>query len=205
MSSNSQFSDAAVNAEANALGPLANSGVLKIYAGSQPANANTAIGAQTVLATHTLNATAFGSAVAGLITAGVIAAVAIAATGVANFFRVFKADGTTVLFDGTISNQTVTLSAPAALSAVSLAVTALSLPLYAGQDLWFTDGGVLKKASVTVNAASGAVAVTVSALAAAIASGATAVGNLVVGSPNYQQNAQSAISAMTVQVSEQGQ
>lgn len=205
MSSNSQFSDAAANAQANALAALANSGILKIFSGTQPANANTAIGAQPVLATHTLNVTAFAAAVAGLITANAIAAVSIAASGVANFFRVFRSDGVSVLFDGTISNQTVTLSAPAALAAVSLAVSALTLPLYAGQDLWFNDGGVLKKASVTANAVSGAVTVTVSALAAAIASGATAAGNLVVTSPNYQQNAQSAISAMTVQVSEQGQ
>jgi hypothetical protein len=204
MSGKSSYADAVANAAANAIAGLYNAGKLVIYAGTAPANANTALSGQTVLATHTLNVTAFGAAVAGLITANAIAAVTIAASGVANFFRIFASDGASDCIQGNISNQTVTLTALVALSATSITVSALTLPLYAGQDLWFNDGGVLKIVSVTVAAAAGATSVTCSAVPVAIANGAAASACCVVNSPNYQVNAQSNISALSVQVSESG-
>ncbi len=60
MAANPKYSDVAVNAEANALGALLNSGYLEIYAGAQPTNADTAIAGQANLATLTFAATAFG-------------------------------------------------------------------------------------------------------------------------------------------------
>ena len=51
MALNTQMSDAAANAACAAVIALANSGSIRIYTGTQPANANTAIGAQTLLAT----------------------------------------------------------------------------------------------------------------------------------------------------------
>lgn len=204
MSGKSSYADAVANAAANAIAALYNGGKLVFYAGTAPAKANTALSGQTVLATHTLNATGFGAAVAGLITANAIAAVTIAASGVANFFRIFAADGSSDCIQGNVANQTVTLTALVALNAVSITVAALTLPLYAGQDLWFNDGGVLKIVSVSANAAAGATSVTCAAVPVAIANSATASGCAVVNSPNYQQNAQSNVTALTVQVSESG-
>ena len=64
MALNPHLADAAANAAANAIAPLANSGKLRIYDGVQPANANAAIGGVNLLAELTMNAAAFGSAAA---------------------------------------------------------------------------------------------------------------------------------------------
>jgi hypothetical protein len=102
MALNTQISDAAANAACNALCALASGGSLKIYSGAQPANGNTAISGQTLLATLALSATAFGNAVAGAATANAITSATAVATGTAAWFRILKADGTTVVLDGTI-------------------------------------------------------------------------------------------------------
>ncbi|MCX6630917.1 MAG: hypothetical protein NTW28_25160, partial [Candidatus Solibacter sp.] len=106
MAYNTQISDAAANAAANAVAALANSGYLKFYTGSQPANANTALSGQTLLATLTFSATAFGNAAAGVATANAIGADTSAdASGTATWFRVLKSDGTSVVFDGTVGTS----------------------------------------------------------------------------------------------------
>ena len=102
MALNLQISDTAANAAVNALAALANSGSLKLYTTPQPANANTAVISQTLLATLTFGATAFGNAVAGVATANSITSGTAVANGTAVWFRVFKTDGTTVVFDGTV-------------------------------------------------------------------------------------------------------
>lgn len=114
MANNPFFSDTAVKAAVDAVTALANSGKLRIYTGSQPTDANTAIGAQTLLAELTLNATAFGASVAsGSAGSKVVTATANAitgdlsadATGTAAWFRVVKSDGTTILFDGSVGTS----------------------------------------------------------------------------------------------------
>lgn len=106
MSLNTQMSDTAVNAEANALGPLLNSGYLRIYDGTQPANANTAITTQNKLAELRFNATAFPSASAGVLTANAITSdTNAAASGTATWFRALKSDGTTVIMDGNVGTS----------------------------------------------------------------------------------------------------
>ena len=110
MALNTQLSNAAVNAEADALAPLLNSGLLRIYDGSQPATANTALGAQVLLAELTFNATAFPAASNGVLTANAITADASAnAAGTAAWFRAVKSDGTTVVMDGTVGTATSNL------------------------------------------------------------------------------------------------
>src|SRR4051794_38762197 len=106
------LSTAAQNAAATAVGNLANSGTLKIYSGTIPASANTAISTQTVLASITLSTTAFGSAGSGQISlAGVpLSDPSADAGGVASFFRVIGSDGTTVVFQGTVGQGTGELS-----------------------------------------------------------------------------------------------
>ncbi len=106
MALNTKMSDTAVNAEANALAALANSGYLRIYDGSQPANANTAVSTQNLLAELRFGATAFGGASAGVLTANAITDDSDAdATGTAAWFRVLKSDGTTVLWDGSVGTS----------------------------------------------------------------------------------------------------
>lgn len=113
MALNPMFSDTAAKAALDALCALANGGKLRIYDGAQPTDANTAVGAQHLLAEFTMNATAFGaSACSGsapsrvaTATANAIANVTATATYTAAWFRLLKSDGTTVLFDGTVGTS----------------------------------------------------------------------------------------------------
>ena len=104
MALNLQISDAAANAAVNALVALANGGSIKIYTARSPPMPTTAITSQTLLATFIL-ATAFGNAVAGVATANAISSAAAVASGTATWFRVFKSDGTSVVFDGTVGTS----------------------------------------------------------------------------------------------------
>lgn len=107
MALNTKLSDAAVNAEANALAVLLNSGYLRIYSGTQPVDGNTAPGGgNALLAELRFGSTAFGSAAAGVITANPITADPdAAASGTAAWFRCFKSDGTTPILDGSIGTS----------------------------------------------------------------------------------------------------
>lgn len=99
MSNIANLSNTSANAEANALAPLMNTGVIKIFDGTQPVNANTALSGNTLLATLTFGNPAFGSAAAGVLTANAITSGTAVATGTATFARVYESDGTTVVMD----------------------------------------------------------------------------------------------------------
>src|SRR5438132_5414640 len=106
MANNLTTSIVSRNAELDALAPLANSGKLRIYDGTQAASPETAIGAQVLLAELTMNATAFGASASGVITAAAITADSDAdATGTAAWYRLLKSDGTTVLWDGSVGTS----------------------------------------------------------------------------------------------------
>lgn len=110
MALNTQLSNAAVNAEADALGALLNNGYLRVYSGSQPATADTAIGAQVLLAELRFSATAFPAASAGVLTANAITADSSAdASGTAAWYRALKSDGTTVVMDGTVGTASANM------------------------------------------------------------------------------------------------
>jgi hypothetical protein len=110
MALNPTLSNVAANAEADAACALANTGWLRIYDGTQPANADTAVSTQNILAELRFGATAFGASVAGVATANAITADPSAnATGTATWFRVFKSDGTTALWDGSVGTATANL------------------------------------------------------------------------------------------------
>ena len=110
MAVNPKYSTTAVNAKADALGGALNTGYIRIYDGTQPANANTAVGAQVLLAELRFNADAFPVAVGGVITANAITDDASAnATGTATWARILASDGTTVWFDGSAGTGTVNL------------------------------------------------------------------------------------------------
>lgn len=99
MSLNTQLADATVNAQANALAALCNSGKIRIYDGVQPATADTALVGNTLGVELTFGATAFANAVSGLLTANTITAGTAVAGITPTFARIFKADGTTVVMD----------------------------------------------------------------------------------------------------------
>lgn len=103
MANNPKFSNAAVNAEADAVARLLDAGKLRIYSGTQPATADTALSGNTLLAELTFNATSAAAAVAGVLTFNAITSDTSAdATGTAAFFRALKSDGTSVVMDGTV-------------------------------------------------------------------------------------------------------
>lgn len=103
MANNLKLSNAAVNAEANALSPLLNNGYLRLYDGTQPTNADTAVGSQVLLAELRFNATAAPSAVNGVLTFNAITQDSSANnTGTASWFRALASDGSTVYLDGSV-------------------------------------------------------------------------------------------------------
>ncbi len=132
MANNPKFSTEVVNAHANAVTALADSGYLRVYNGSQPATADTPISDQTLLAELRLGATAFGDAVEGVCTANTITADSSAnATGTATWFRTLKSDGTSPLWDGScgtsgcdLNLNSVAIQANASVSATLFTYTA---------------------------------------------------------------------------------
>jgi hypothetical protein len=134
MANNPKRTNLAANTACDAMAALANSGKLRIYDSTgtgQPATADTAVTTQVLLAELTMNATAFGSAVAGVATANAITSDASAdATGTATWFRLLKSDGTTVLWDGSVGTSgadlnltTVSIVAAAAVNITAFTVT----------------------------------------------------------------------------------
>jgi uncharacterized glyoxalase superfamily protein PhnB len=114
MANNPFFSDEAVKAAVDAVAALCNGGTLKIYTGSQPTDANTAIGAQTLLATLTLGNPAFsasaasGSAGSKVVTANantITGDTSADNTGTAAWFRVLKSNGTSIVMDGSVGTS----------------------------------------------------------------------------------------------------
>lgn len=133
MANNPQLSDEAANAEADAVCSLLDGGFLRVYDGAQPANANTAVTTQNLLAELTFGSPAFGSASGGVATANAITPDTDAnATGTASWFRAVKSNGTSVLFDGSVGTSgcdlninTVAIQQHAEVDCTSFSFTAL--------------------------------------------------------------------------------
>lgn len=110
MSLNTQIADATVNAQGDALARLLDNGYLRIYDGSQPATADTAVSTQTLLAELRFNATSAPATSGGLITFNAITSDSSAnATGTAAWFRCLKSDGTTVVMDGSVGTSSANM------------------------------------------------------------------------------------------------
>ena len=106
MPNNLKLSNNVVNPQADALSDLADNGYLRIYDGTQPATADTAISTQTLLAELRFNATAAPAASNGVLTFNAITQDSSANnTGTASWFRALTSDGTTVLFDGAVGTS----------------------------------------------------------------------------------------------------
>jgi hypothetical protein len=135
MALNPKYSDTMVNAEANAVGDALNSGYIRIYDGSQPATADTAVGAQTLLAELRFAADAFGAASGGVITANAITDDSSAnATGTAAWARILASNGTTVWFDGSVgtSNANVILNTTSIVSGAVVSCSSLTFTVSKG-------------------------------------------------------------------------
>jgi len=129
MALNPKLTDTAANAEANAVGDLMDNGYLRIYDGTQPATADTAVSSQTLLAELRFNAAAFGAASAGVATAGAFTQDSSAnATGTATWFRALQSDGTTTMLDGSVgtSSANLVLNSVSIVSGVAVQVTAFT-------------------------------------------------------------------------------
>ena len=106
MPNNLKLSNNVVNSQADALSDLADNGYLRIYDGTQPATADTAISTQVLLAELRFNATAAPAASNGVLTFNAITQDLNANnTGTASWFRALKSDGSTVLFDGAVGTS----------------------------------------------------------------------------------------------------
>ena len=97
MALNTTLADATVNAQATALSTLCNGGTIKVYDGTQPATADTAVGAQVLGVTLTFNATAFGAPSSGLLTANAITGGTAVASITPTWARILTSGGATVM------------------------------------------------------------------------------------------------------------
>jgi hypothetical protein len=108
-----------------------NSGYIKLYSTPQPTDADTAIGAQVLLATLRFGATAFGAASGGVATANAITPdTNAAATGTVAFVRILKSDNSTKVLDGSAGTSgcdfnfaTTSIVAAATVSLTSMTYT----------------------------------------------------------------------------------
>lgn len=115
--------------EITALIDAGTAGALKIYDGTRPTNADTAVGAQTLLAQLTMNVTSFPAAASGTMTANAITDDASAdATGTASWFRIESSAGSAVI-DGDVATSAsdLNLNTVAITSGVTVSISSLVL------------------------------------------------------------------------------
>ena len=139
MSNNPFFTDATTIASVTAVAVLLNTGYLEIYSGTQPTDANTAIGAQVLLSGGMqFSSTAFATPVAsGTAPNKVVTATAnsissdtnAAATGTATWFRAYKSDGVTGVMDGSVgtSGADLNLNTTSIVQHATVSCTAFSI------------------------------------------------------------------------------
>ena len=115
-------------------------GIIRIYTGAIPTDADTAIGAQTLLATLTFSATSFGGATdgdpGGLITANAITGGTVLTDGTAAWARLLTQDGGTVIADvnaGT-TDQTIVFNTVAFTEDSDVEITAWTFTMPEGHE-----------------------------------------------------------------------
>lgn len=130
------ISNVAAKAAMDAVTALVNAGtppgLLRIYSGTAPADTDTALSGNTVLASFPLAADAFGDAAdvapGARSTAAAIADVNAAATGTATFGRILNAAGVAICqFDVGTSGATCIVSSTSFVSGQPCSVTSLTL------------------------------------------------------------------------------
>lgn len=129
MANNFKLSNGAASYAADGVCDQMDNGYFRIYDGTQPTDADTAVGAQVLLAELRFNAAAFAAASNGVATAGAFTADTSAdATGTATWFRALKSDGTTKMFDGSVgtSGADLNLNSVAIQSGAEVQVTSFT-------------------------------------------------------------------------------
>jgi hypothetical protein len=105
MASNLKYSNGTRDAQQQGLITYAGSAaIIKIYDGTQPSNANTAITSQVLLVSLPITGS-FGTDSNGTITLSSVTNGTAVATGTASWFRITKSDGTTVVMDGSVGTS----------------------------------------------------------------------------------------------------
>jgi hypothetical protein len=135
MANSPKFANVTVNAEADALARLLDNGYLRIYSGTQPATADTALSGNTLLAELRFAATSAAGASAGVLTFSAITSDTSAdATGTAAFYRALKSDGTSVVMDGSVgtSSADLVLNSTAIQSGAQVDVTSFAVTVSKG-------------------------------------------------------------------------
>jgi hypothetical protein len=139
MADTTKISNAAAAAEADAFASQLDNGYLRIYDSTggtgQPATVDTAIGSQVLLAELRFAATAETSTTNGVVTfASITADSAANATGTATWFRAFKSDGTTAIWDGSVgtASSTINLNTTSIVINANVSVTALTFTVNKG-------------------------------------------------------------------------
>jgi hypothetical protein len=134
MASDIRFSTPALNAFLDTLNATLGAGsLLRFYSGSKPTNADTALGAQVLLAELALNATEFGAAATREVTANSITNdLSANATGTCTWASFVKSDGTRVI-DLTVGEAAdsadITVNSKSFVAGAAVAVTDFSLGL----------------------------------------------------------------------------
>jgi hypothetical protein len=117
VSNKANLSDVTANAMEVTKTALMNSGLIQIFSGPQPANANTPLVGNTLLVTLAFAPTAFNAPVAGSATANAIANGIAINTGMATFARIYQTNGVTVVMDVTVGIPSTTPPAYITISA----------------------------------------------------------------------------------------
>lgn len=131
MAADPRITNAVASAMADVIGDQLDSGTIKIYDGTIPTNADTAVGAQNLLATLTFNAAAFPAASNGVLTAAAITSDSSAdATGTAAWARIATSGGTTVM-DVTVgtSGEDLNFNTVSFQSGATVAITSLTITM----------------------------------------------------------------------------
>lgn len=126
MTLSTRLSNIVVEAQAQALADLCDGGIMRIYSGPQPADALSGVGMDNVLlASVTLSTPAFSSVQYGVMTANAITPGVATDSGTASWFRIYKADGTAVVMDGSVgtTGSNLVLSSTTITTGVTIEIT----------------------------------------------------------------------------------
>lgn len=132
MADTTRISNSAATSEADAFAGRLDNGYLRIYDSTggtgQPATVDTAIGSQVLLAELRFANPSDAGAANGVITFSALTADSSAnATGTATWFRAFASDGTTAIWDGSVSTSGATLNLNTTSIVIGAAVSVTSL------------------------------------------------------------------------------
>jgi hypothetical protein len=125
----SSFPVASRNAALDAIAARRDGGYLRVYAGIRPADGDTALSGETLLAEGVFDSLAYAAASGGVATANPLVSMTVSADGTAAFFRCFASDGTTPEGDGDVgtSSAEMILDTVSLTTGGTLAISSLTL------------------------------------------------------------------------------